>query len=454
MKGNKAYIGLLGLGTVGSGVAQLLQDGAADIERRTGFQLEIKRILVRDPQKPRQVDVPPHLLTTDPDDILSDDDIDVIVEVIGGIEPAKTLITTALTNGTPVVTANKEVMADHWDEVFAAARAGNTEVFFEGSVGGGIPVLRPLKESLSGDTLRRVTGIVNGTTNFILTRMAEHGLSYEAALAEAQELGYAEADPTADVEGLDAARKLAILASICFRSPVRSADIQTEGISQVTAADIAYGRSRGWHLKLLAEAEEQDGIVIASVRPTFVGPGHPLANVNDVMNAILVEGEGVGETMFYGRGAGSLPTGSAVLGDIIQAVRHLDKQVAFRPLERFRDLRPAPRYQRHGRFYLRLEMEHSGTVAADLVRSLEIFGLGLESLDQRDRRDGTCEVHLVIQPGPEAAVRHARAHLAAQPWVHQAGLPLLIVADDHAELPQALPATAATGQPVLEGAGR
>lgn len=454
MKGNKAYIGLLGLGTVGSGVAHLLQEGARDLELRTGFRLEIKRILVRDINRPRQVQVPRELLTTNPEDILLDDEIDVIVEVIGGVEPAKSLMTAALVRGTPVVTANKEVMADHWDEVFAAAQAGGTEIFFEGSVGGGIPVLRPLKESLSGDTLRRVTGIVNGTTNFILTRMSEQGLSYEAALAEAQRLGYAEADPTADVEGIDAARKLAILASICFRSPVRSSDIQTEGISQVTAADIAYGRSRGWRLKLLAEAEERDGEIVASVRPTFVGPEHPLANVNDVMNAILVEGEGVGETMFYGRGAGSLPTGSAVLGDILQAVRHLDKQVAFRPPVRFRELRPAPRYQRHGRFYLRLEMAHSSTVAADLVRSLEIFGLGLERLDQRDRRDGTCEVHLVIQPGPEAAVRHARAHLNAQPWVHEAGLPLLLLATEPTDQAEPLLPALTMGQPVVGGASR
>lgn len=428
MHKNTAFVGLMGLGTVGSGLIRLLQDRGEELERQTGFSFAVKRILVRDPNKPRNVEVERNLLTTDPAAILDDPEIDILVEVMGGTDPALQYILKAIQSGKSIVTANKEIMADHGDEVFEAAEKAGVDVFFEGSVGGGIPVLRPLKESLAGNRLFRVTGIINGTTNYILSKMAVEGKDYGSVLAEAMELGYAEPDPTADVEGHDAARKLAILSSLAFHARIKSGHVSTEGITRITASDIDYGRRRGWILKLLAEAHETDGKVEARVAPVFIDVSHPLANVNDVLNAILVEGEGIGETMFYGRGAGSLPTGSAVLSDLLQAARHRKKGVSFTNCSCYRSVEIGNPEDSVVRFYVRIEVEKRPGLAADLVMALEASGVGLERMDYRDLSTSRAEVSLVTQAAVASRAREAIEDLGRNSWVAGVGLPIRVEA--------------------------
>src|ERR1700730_14577796 len=317
-------IGLLGCGNVGGALVAIIQRDADTIAARTGVRLEIARVAVRSTAKERTVPISIDLLTHDAASVVSDPDIDVVVEVIGGIEPARTLILEALKSGKPVVSANKELIANVGQELFEAAAAAGVDLLFEAAVGGGIPLIRPLRESLAGERIRRVTGIVNGTTNFILTRMTEEGADYHAALAEAQQLGYAERDPTADVEGFDAGAKAAILASIAFGGRVVAGDVYREGISGITAADIAYASRLGYVVKLVAVAEQlPGGDVAVRVHPAMVPAAHPLASVRDSFNAVFIEGESVGELMLYGRGAGGMPSASAVLGDLIDAAHNL-----------------------------------------------------------------------------------------------------------------------------------
>ncbi len=316
-------VGLLGCGIVGGSTANILIQHADELKQRTGTPIEIKRVAVRSLTKPRAVDLPPDVWTTDAWSVVRDPEIDVVVEVIGGIEPAKDLIIEALNNGKHVVTANKELLASLGKEVMDAAEAAGKDLLFEASVGGGIPIIRPMKESLAGDRVTRVMGIVNGTTNFILTRMIETGGSFAEALAEADALGYTELDPSADIEGFDAAAKLAILASLAFNARVVAGDVHREGISRVSPSDIIAAHELGYVVKLLAVAEMDDGAVSARVHPAMLPATHPLASVRDVYNAVFVEGEQVGELMFFGRGAGGGPTGSAVVGDIVEIARNI-----------------------------------------------------------------------------------------------------------------------------------
>ncbi|HZI36978.1 MAG TPA: homoserine dehydrogenase, partial [Acidimicrobiia bacterium] len=309
-------VGLLGCGNVGSALVQLLHDDADGIARRTGLRLRVARVAVRNTAKERDVDLPEGVLTHDAEAVVTDPAIDVVVEVIGGIEPARSLVLDALKAGKPVVTANKELLANVGAELFEAAATAGVDLLYEASVAGAIPLIRPLRESLAGERIRRVMGIVNGTTNYILTRMSEQGASYADALAEAQSLGFAERDPTADVEGYDAAAKAAIIASIAFGVRVVAGDVYREGISGVTAADIAFARRLGYVVKLLAIAEQVDGEVAVRVHPAMLPETHPLAAVRESFNAVFVEGDAVGELMFYGRGAGGMPTAGAVLGDL------------------------------------------------------------------------------------------------------------------------------------------
>ena len=319
-------IGLLGCGNVGGALVDLLRTQAAEIAERTGVHLEVARVAVRSLSKERSVELPDGALTTDSADIVADPGIDVVVEVMGGIEPARELILAALANGKPVVTGNKELLANVGAELFAAADAAGKDLLFEAAVAGGIPLIRPLRESLVGERIQRVLGIVNGTTNYILTRMTEEGAEYGDALAEAQRLGYAERDPTADVEGFDAGAKAAIIASIAFGARVVAGDVYHEGISGITPSDIAYARKLGYVVKLLAIADRtDDGSIGVRVHPSLVPTTHPLASVRDSYNAVFVEGEAVGNLMFYGRGAGGFPSASAVLGDLIDAAANLRK---------------------------------------------------------------------------------------------------------------------------------
>jgi homoserine dehydrogenase len=332
MDASRVRIGLLGCGTVGTSLIQLIEAEGSGIDARTGLRLEVTRVAVRDRAKHREVALRAGAITTDAHDVVTDPQIDVVVEVMGGIEPARQLILDALKNGKPVVTANKELLATAGPEIFRAADGAGVDLLFEAAVAGGIPLVRPLRESLLGEPIRRIMGIVNGTTNYILTRMTEAGASYADALTEAQALGYAEADPTADVEGFDAAAKIAILATIAFGVEVTVGDVHHEGISGITATDIAYATRKGHVVKLLAIAEGPDadadhgrGPIGVRVHPVLLPVTHPLASVRESFNAVFVQGGAVGDLMFYGRGAGGHPTASAVLGDLIDAATNIRK---------------------------------------------------------------------------------------------------------------------------------
>jgi homoserine dehydrogenase len=323
---NVIRIGVLGCGNVGAPLVQLIEAQAPSIEARTGLRLEVAAVAVRNLSKDRGISLPEGMLTRDAHAVVNDPTIDVVVEVIGGIEPARELISTALANGKPVITGNKELLANVGTELFAAADAAGVDLLFEASVAGGIPLMRALRESLRGEPLTRVMGIVNGTTNYILTKMTEEGADYAAALSEAQALGFAERDPTADVEGFDAGAKTAIIATIAFGVKVVAGDVYHEGISRITADDIAVARRLGYVVKLLGIAEQTPtGEVAVRVHPAMVPITHPLASVRESYNAVFVEGDAVGSLMFYGRGAGGFPTASAVLGDVIDAAVNLSQ---------------------------------------------------------------------------------------------------------------------------------
>jgi len=312
-------VAVLGPGTVGSNVVRLLAEHADDLAARVGAPLELVGVYVRDTSVPRE-GIDSSLLTSDGPGLVAR--ADVVIELMGGISPARELILAALAGGASVVTANKALLAAHGPELFEAADAAGADLYFEAAVAGAIPIVRPVRESLAGDQVERILGIVNGTTNYVLDEMTQRGLDYDVAVKQAQELGYAEADPTADVEGFDAAAKAAILASLAFHQRVALADVHREGISGITAADVAAARDSGQVIKLLAIAERADGAVAVRVHPALVPAEHPLAGVHGAYNAIFVEASAAGRLMFYGQGAGGVPTASAVLGDVVSVARH------------------------------------------------------------------------------------------------------------------------------------
>lgn len=316
-------IGLLGFGTVGRGVYRILTGNGECIKKKIGAGVTIKKILVRNMDKDRGIDVDPAKFTTRVEDIINDPEISIVVEVMGGIEPTLDYVSRALQNGKSVVTANKDMIAAHGKQLFEFSEANNVDLLFEASVAGGIPIIRPLKQCLAANRISQIIGIINGTTNYMLTKMTEEGSGFDEVLREAQAKGYAEADPTADIEGYDAARKLAILASIAFNSRIGLDDVYVEGITRITATDIAYAKELNYTVKLLGIAKETADGIEARVHPTLIPHHHPLAAVNDVYNAIFITGDAVGDTMFYGQGAGELPTASAVTADIMDAARDL-----------------------------------------------------------------------------------------------------------------------------------
>ncbi|HET6811851.1 MAG TPA: homoserine dehydrogenase [Acidimicrobiales bacterium] len=382
-------VGLLGCGNVGGALLQILESDAEVITARTGLRLEVTRVAVRNLAKERQVELADGVLTHDAAAVATAPEVDVVVEVIGGIEPARGLILSALKSGKPVVTANKELMANVGSELVQVAAANNVDLLYEASVGGGIPLIRALRESLAGERVRRLMGIVNGTTNYILTRMTEEGTSYAEALAEAQSLGYAERDPTADVEGFDAGAKAAILATIAFGVEVVAGDVYREGISGVTAHDIGVADRLGYVVKLLALAEQDDtGAVAVRVHPAMLPKDHPLAAVRGSFNAVFVEGDAVGELMFYGRGAGGPPSASAVLGDLIDAAHNLRAGGASRSASPPRAvIRPIDELR--SQYYLSIDvLDRPGVLAAVAqvfggnrvsIRSMEQTGLADEA---------------------------------------------------------------------------
>ncbi|OIQ60290.1 homoserine dehydrogenase [Moorella thermoacetica] len=413
-------LGLLGLGTVGSGVVRLLEQNKAIITQKLGRPLNIKRILVRDLNRPRQVAVDPALLTTDPETILGDPDIPIIVEVMGGTGTAREYILQALSLGKSVVTANKDLLALYGKELFDAADAHGADLLFEASVGGGIPIIRPLKECLAGNRIRQVMGIINGTTNYILTKMSREGRDFNDVLREAQSLGYAEADPTSDIEGDDAARKMAILASIAFGTRITYPEVYREGIGRLSSHDINYARDMGYAVKLLGIArEDADGIEVR-VHPALVPLNHPLASVSDVFNAIFVEGDAVGETMFYGRGAGSLPTASAVVGDIMEGARNLMHHNRGRiSCTCFYDKPLKPIGAITTKYYLRLVVVDRPGVLATIAG---IFGereVSLASVIQERMLGDLAELVLITHLVREKNVREALEVLGSLPVVKE-----------------------------------
>jgi homoserine dehydrogenase len=373
-------LGLLGFGNVGSALAGQLTARSADITNRTGLALRISRVAVRDLSRKRP-GLDRRRATDDPAAVIAADDVDVVVELMGGIEPARTLVLDALRSGKPVITGNKELIAAHGGELFAAADKAGVDLLFEAAVGGGIPIIRPLRESLVGERIVRILGIVNGTTNFILTKMTEQGQDYSIALAEAQDLGYAEANPTADVGGHDAASKAAILASIAFGQQVTSKDVKREGIDTVTAADVAFARELGHVIKLLAVAEDHDGQLTVRVYPAMIPMTHPLASVRHAFNAVFVEGEDVGRLMFYGRGAGGGPTGSAVLGDVIDASMNLVKGT-HASMGKLTKMRRLPETALRSSFYLNVEVTDQPGVLAAVATVFARHAISIESMEQ------------------------------------------------------------------------
>lgn len=408
-------LGILGLGTVGTGTVQLLQDRAG---RHPLLQeIEIYRLGVRSLDKPRAVELSKEVLTTDLEAIVNDPAVDIVVEVIGGLEPARSLILKALSNGKHVVTANKAVIARFGAEIFTTANQAGVYVMLEAAVGGGIPVIQPLKQSLSVNRIHTITGIVNGTTNYILTRMQTEGSNFNDVLADAQRLGYAEADPTADVDGLDAADKIAILASLGFGGRINLQDVYTEGIQQVSKTDIAYAKKLGFVIKLLAIAKRNTPSSPLSVRvhPTLVPQAHPLANINGVYNAILVEGEPIGQVMFFGPGAGAGATASAVTSDILNLVALLKTNTAVpNPLlacghQEYCQI--APMAELITRFYARFLTNDQPGVIGKLGTCFGNYGVSLESIVQTGFQGELAEIVVVTHDVPEGNFRQALAEI-------------------------------------------
>ena len=401
-------VGMLGCGVVGSDVARLLESNSADLAARSGAKLELSKIGVRNLNR---TGVPTNLLTTDLDSIVKDPSIDLIIEVIGGIEPARTLILQALANKKSVVTANKALLAKHAAELFEVADKNGVDLYYEAAVAGAIPILRPMRESLVGDHVQRVMGIVNGTTNYILTKMDESGAPFESALKEAQALGFAEADPTADVEGFDAAAKAAILASLAFHTRVTDSDVYREGISKISATDVAVAKSLDLIIKLLAIADLNDkGEISVRVHPTLISRNHPLAAVRESFNAVFVEAESAGELMFYGRGAGGAPTASAVLGDLVAVARHkvLGSQGPRESGYAARNI--APMGSNKTRYLIRLDVADKPGVLAKVAETFAKGDVSIQTVRQNGRGEDA-ELIVMTHKATDAALAKTVAGL-------------------------------------------
>ncbi|MFM1841840.1 MAG: homoserine dehydrogenase [Cyanobacteriota bacterium] len=412
-------IGLLGLGTVGTGTVEILQDppGRNPLIKA----ITIQRVGVRSLDKPRQVDLPASVLTTDLDAIVTDPEIAIVVELMGGLEPARSLILKAIAHKKHIVTANKAVIARYGPEIYAAANENGVYVLLEAAVGGGIPIIKPLKQSLGANRIQSIVGILNGTTNYILSRMTAEGADFDDVLAEAQQLGYAEADPSADVDGLDAADKIAILASLGFGGRVKREDVACEGIRGVSAVDIAYADKLGFVIKLLAIADGNAGeyseALHLRVHPTLIGKDHPLANVNGVYNGVLVTGDPLGQVMFYGRGAGAGPTASAVVSDVINIVGIItssDENPALDPLlscthQHYCQISPISELET--RFYCRFLCADVPGVIGHLGMGFGNHGVSVESLVQIGLVDGCAEIVVVTHDVREGNFRAALAEI-------------------------------------------
>lgn len=420
---NVIGIGLLGTGTVGSGVVKLLRENEYRITQRLGKKIAIRKILERDPEKTRLLEIPPELVTDCFEDVLDDPEIEIIIELLGGTEPARQYLLEALRRGKHVVTANKDVVAAYGKELFEAAAAGKAEFYFEASVGGGIPVIHILKDSLAANQIKEVIGIVNGTTNYILTRMSEEEIDFATVLRAAQEAGYAEADPTADVGGFDAARKIAILASIAFNTRVTPEDVFVEGITKITPADINYAREFGCVIKLLAIAREIAGEIEVRVHPAFLSKTHPLAAVQGVFNAVYICGNAVGETMFYGQGAGQMPTASAVVGDVMEIIRNIRSgNTGQFACTCFLDKQIRPKGEINSKYYVRLVVKDKPGVMASIAGVFGNHQVGLASVIQKRNLvvsgDMMAEIVVITHQVQEQHIQDALAIIKGLSIVH------------------------------------
>lgn len=407
----KIKIGLLGLGTVGTGVYKLIGRRADIMDKTIGAELEIKKILVHNMNKKRE-GIDPSLLTDDWREIIEDDEIQIVVEVMGGMEPAKTIILEALRAGKNVVSANKDLIAEEGRILLDTAQENGKDFLFEAAVAGGIPIIRPLKQCLAANEISDVLGIVNGTTNYILTKMFEDGMEFEDALRQAQELGYAEADPTADVEGLDAGRKAAIMASIAFHSRVVFSDVYTEGITKITAADIEYAREFDSVIKLLGVARSTETGIEVGVYPMMIGKEHPLASVRDSFNAVFIHGDAVDDAMFYGRGAGEMPTASAVVGDVIDAARDLAYGCTGRiSCTCYRQIPVKDFGEVENKFFLRMQVKNRPGVLAQIACVFGEHNVSIARVVQKNARKDQAELVIVTEKVKEKHMKNALGEL-------------------------------------------
>jgi homoserine dehydrogenase len=396
-------VALLGCGTVGSEVYRLLTQQSGDLAARIGARLEVAGVAVRRPARARAVAVDPALLTADSMDLVTRPDVDIVIEVIGGIEPVRSVLLAAMKSGKSVVSANKALLAEDGATLHEAARENGTDLYYEAAVAGAIPLLRPLRESLAGDTVHRVLGIVNGTTNYILDRMDTSGAGFADALEEAQALGYAEPDPTADIEGFDAAAKAAILAGLAFHTGVTAADVYREGITGVTAADIASARELGHVVKMLAICERRLGGVSVRAHPAMIPRSHPLAGVREAYNAVFVEAEAAGRLMFYGAGAGGVPTASAVLGDVVAVARNLIAGTRGPDPSTYAKLRALPMGKARTRYHVALDVADKPGVLAAVAETYARHEVSIKAVRQEGRGEDA-QLVIVTHAAPDAAL--------------------------------------------------
>ncbi|MBW9153690.1 homoserine dehydrogenase [Clostridium estertheticum] len=379
----KVKIAILGFGNVGTGVWKILQENRKEIMKRSNYDIEVAKILVSDISKKREIELPKDVLTNNIDDIINDDSIKIVVELIGGRGQAKEYMIRAMKAKKHIVTANKLVVANWGEELFKIAEEENVLFYYEASVAGGIPIIREINESLTANRIEQIIGIINGTTNYILSKMTNDGISFDEALKEAQDKGYAEADPTSDVDGFDAVYKLAIMASLAFGTKVDHDCIYREGIRNISAVDIEYAQKFGYTIKLLAIAKEENNKLELRVHPTLIPSNHPMANVNDAFNAILIKGNAVGELMLYGKGAGDLPTGSAVVGDIISILRNNVKPSDLKAIsgeEDFKEVKNSD--ENESEFYIRLNVKDRAGVLGDTAKIFGKNNVSITSLTQ------------------------------------------------------------------------
>ncbi len=411
-------VGILGFGTVGTGAYRMLEDNREAITRKIGFPVQVVRIGIRDPSKPRSLDAA--LFTTDLDSIINDPSIDVVLELIGGTEPAGALVERALRNGKHVVTANKELIAKHGSRLVHLAKSLGLDLHYEAAVGGGIPLVQPLKHQLAGNDLLKMVGILNGTTNYILTQMREEGADFEAALAEAQAKGYAEADPTNDVDGFDTAYKIAILASIAFGKQVPMDGVHREGIRSVTAIDMRYADALGYAVKLLGIVQPVDeDKVLARVHPTLIPKSHPIASVRGVYNALWLHGDFVGDVMFSGRGAGSDPTASAVIGDLIDVGRNMAVGGSGSAIPYDTGLKTASIDNLETGFYLRLRVQDRPKVLGHIATIFGAHSVSLAAMEMKTLSQGKGEIVFLTHPCQEKNFRAALEDLGAERMVEE-----------------------------------